>query len=381
MPVRAYERLGGEVMSRALERRRSLTREQRLGSLLSETMARDVRPEDMLDPVEVMREVLTGEEGAVSRSTMRAGDLRGNGQSDILSGATTIRRTENVQVQRNRVPGSRDGDEGSIITEASHIAGEVEGTVLGESRNKAREEASANRIAEWAKSHGIWNGDIESSFDADYGKDKEHKNTDGGESIVWFDNNRGVAIKAIGLDFYGSPKLALERIELHNRYFPETPLRLVGFGEVRDTFDSNGEIEYYARPFNIIVEQSKVDTSRKELSNDEIRRRLELKEFKFLKDRGESGIDMETPDGRAIVSDLHGTNVYDAGGDNVNVIDCDIRSKFASDESLRQNQSPSGMQKSASVQYPDAGAEIKAAPDISFSSASLWRAKRQAKGY
>ena len=29
---------------------------------------------------------------------------------------------------------------------------------------------------------------------------------------------------------------------------------------------------------------------------------------------------------------------------------------------------PQGVQKSASVQYPDAGAEIKAAPDISFSS-------------
>ena len=58
----AYERIGGEVMSRALERRRGLTMEQRLGSLLGEEMAREVKPEDMLDPVEIMYENLHPEE-------------------------------------------------------------------------------------------------------------------------------------------------------------------------------------------------------------------------------------------------------------------------------------------------------------------------------
>ena len=54
----------------------------------------------------------------------------------------------------------------------------------------------------------------------------------GGEAVVWFDRKRSVAVKAIGLDYYGSPTLALERVELHNKYFPDTKLSLVGFGEI-----------------------------------------------------------------------------------------------------------------------------------------------------
>lgn len=54
----------------------------------------------------------------------------------------------------------------------------------------------------------------------------------------------------------------------------------------------------------IVVEQPLIDSTR-ELTKGEIRSRLEAQGFKFLKDRGNSGLDMETPDGKAIVSDLH----------------------------------------------------------------------------
>lgn len=51
----AYYRLSGEVMSRALEARRRLTHEERLGSLLQDTMDLDVKAEDRLNLLE-MRE-------------------------------------------------------------------------------------------------------------------------------------------------------------------------------------------------------------------------------------------------------------------------------------------------------------------------------------
>ena len=70
----------------------------------------------------------------------------------------------------------------------------------------------------------------------------------------------------------------------------------------------NGEVELYGRPFSLVAEQPLIDTVR-ELTKAEIRSRLETQGFKFIKDRGDAGLDMKTPGGKAIVSDLHERNV------------------------------------------------------------------------
>jgi hypothetical protein len=204
----------------------------------------------------------------------------------------------------------------------------VEGEVRESTRDRAKEREATAKLVAYANEHGLWNGDIEGAFDAKYGTGDGKKNTEGGEAIVWFDRARGVAVKAIGLDYYGSPTLALDRIALHNRYFPSVPLSLVGFGEVKDIFDAKGELELRGRLFNTIVEQPIVDRTR-ELTRSEIRSALEALGFRPVRDRRVLGSDMETPDGKAIVSDLHEQNVFGLPEGSIAVIDCDIRARDA----------------------------------------------------
>ena len=270
------------------------------------------------------------------------GDLTSAPEYDIISPENSHKEGEkDVQSQGDNVPEQADRDEmggeqsqgvrpHSILAAASAIGRGVEGRVQESTRVRDKEAESAARITEYAKENGIWRDDIEKDFDSIYGTKDTQKNTEGGESIVWFDKNRGVVVKAIGLDYYGSPTLALERVELHNKYFPHAPLNVVGFGEVKDTYGADGDIAQYGRPFNIIAEQPLIDTTT-ELTKDEIRDRLESMGFKVVGDNGDAGWDMETPDGLAIVSDLHERNVFGTRDGSVAVIDCDIRKRTKED--------------------------------------------------
>ena len=71
---------------------------------------------------------------------------------------------------------------------------------------------------------------------------------EGGEAHV-FQHGYNL-IKAIGLDYYIQPILALDRISLHNAFFPETRLSVVGFGRFSDG------------TFHVIVEQKIIDSAR-----------------------------------------------------------------------------------------------------------------------
>ena len=242
-----------------------------------------------------------------------------------------------LQAQRDRLPGqgNRDGLGGeqpegggthSLLAGASAIGRGVEDRVPESTRVRDKAAESQARRTDYAKKNGAWDGEVEKTLDARYGTDEGQKNTDGGEAVVWFDRKRCVAVKATGLDYCGSPTLALERVELHNKYFPDTRLSLVGFGEIPDMVGKNGEVELYGRLFNLVAEQPIVDSAQ-ELTKAEIRSRLEAQGFKFLKDRGDAGLDKEPPDGKAVVADLHERNVFGTKGDGVAVIDCDIRYK------------------------------------------------------
>ena len=51
---------------------------------------------------------------------------------------------------------------------------------------------------------------------------------EGGEAKVY--DHGSTLIKSIGLDYFILPIFALDRIALHNTYFPETRLTVLGFG-------------------------------------------------------------------------------------------------------------------------------------------------------
>ena len=70
---------------------------------------------------------------------------------------------------------------------------------------------------------------------------------EGGEAIVY--DHGSTLIKSIGLDYFIQPIFALDRVSLHNAYFPETAMKVLGFGRTAE-----GD-------FKVIVEQPFIEGS------------------------------------------------------------------------------------------------------------------------
>lgn len=100
--------------------------------------------------------------------------------------------------------------------------------------------------------------------------------------------------------------LALDRISLHNAYFPETRLTVLGFGK-----DSNND-------FKIIVEQAFIKGER--ISDEEIAEYMKKMGFKLYNPRNWTFATSEI-----YLSDIHDENVIRSQSGNIFVIDCDIR--------------------------------------------------------
>ncbi len=127
---------------------------------------------------------------------------------------------------------------------------------------------------------------------------------EGGEAIVY--DHGATLIKAIGLDYFIQPILALDRISLHNTYFPETALKVLGFGRTAD-----GD-------FKIVAEQPFIEGT--QMSDEEIALFAEHIGFKLI---NPSNWTFATPE--IYLSDLHDENVIRSKEGNVFVVDCDIR--------------------------------------------------------
>ena len=128
---------------------------------------------------------------------------------------------------------------------------------------------------------------------------------EGGEAKVY--DHGATLIKSIGLDYFIQPVLALDRIALHNAYFPETRLTVLGFGR-----DNRGE-------FKIIAEQPFIDGQ--PVSDADIADYMRLMGFEL---KNASNWTYATPD--IYLSDMHDENVIRSNRTNtLFVVDCDIR--------------------------------------------------------
>lgn len=127
---------------------------------------------------------------------------------------------------------------------------------------------------------------------------------EGGEAVVY--DHGATLIKSIGLDYFIQPIFALDRITLHNTYFPETCLNVIGFG--RDQHDD----------FKIIAEQPFI----KGMPVDEavIAEHLRQMGFELKNPRNWT---YATPE--IYLSDMHDENVISSASRTIFVIDCDIR--------------------------------------------------------
>ena len=167
-------------------------------------------------------------------------------------------------------------------------------------RERECAQTQATRIEQWAKIVGCWMDDVDTQLPSLLGEQV----AEGGEAHVYYKGN--TLVKSIGLDYYILPELALDRISLHNAYFPETRLKVLGFGRT-----SEGA-------FQIIVEQAHIQGM--QMADEEIQEFAQRMGFELRNPRNWT---YTTPE--IYLSDLHDENVIKSANGNVFVIDCDIR--------------------------------------------------------
>lgn len=158
----------------------------------------------------------------------------------------------------------------------------------------------ASLIESWARKTGIWLDDIDTSISTNLGD----MIAEGGEAKVY--DNGASLLKTIGLDYFILPIHALDRVSLHNAYFPETRLEVIGFGR-----DNLGE-------FKILVSQPFIVGNK--VSDDEIREFMAKMGFELRNPRNWT---YSTPE--IYLSDMHDENVIRSSSGAMFVIDCDIR--------------------------------------------------------
>ena len=156
-------------------------------------------------------------------------------------------------------------------------------------------------IEQWAKAVGLWMECVEETLPQSLGE----QIAEGGEAVVY--DHGSTLIKSIGLDYFVQPIFALDRISLHNTYFPETRLTVLGFG--RNKRDE----------FKIIAEQPFIDGQ--PVNDEEIAYYMQKMGFELKNPRNWT---YATPD--IYLSDMHDENVIRSNkSDTFFVVDCDIR--------------------------------------------------------
>ena len=167
-------------------------------------------------------------------------------------------------------------------------------------RQCKRGEAQALTIERWAKVSGCWIDNVEDSLTQFMGT----QIAEGGEAHVY--DHGSTLVKSIGLDYYIEPILALDRISLHNAFFPETKLIVLGFGRDQES------------QFRIIAEQQFIEGSR--MTDDEIAEFMQRMGFQLINPRNWT---YATPE--IYLRDMHDENVIRTTLGSVAVVDCDIR--------------------------------------------------------
>ena len=158
----------------------------------------------------------------------------------------------------------------------------------------------AECIEQWARHTGCWTECVDKTLTHALGE----KIAEGGEAKVY--DHGSMLVKTIGLDYFVQPILALDRISLHNAYFPETRLIVLGFGRTEE-----GE-------FKIVAEQPFVEG--KHVEDSKIVDYMHRMGFELCNPRNWT---YATPD--IYLSDMHDENVLQTVNGTIVVVDCDIR--------------------------------------------------------
>ena len=189
----------------------------------------------------------------------------------------------------------------SLLAGAEDCADSDAAQALSDFQRECQRGAKQEAVIEkWAKAVSCWMERVDDSLQRSFGEEI----AEGGEARVY--DHGATLIKSIGLDYFIQPIFALDRIALHNAYFPETRLVVLGFGR-----DSQGE-------FKIICEQPFIGGSH--VSDEEIADYMQRMGFELKNPRNWT---YATPD--IYLSDMHDENVIRSETGAICVVDCDIR--------------------------------------------------------
>ena len=219
----------------------------------------------------------------------------------FISGRLVYKRFSQAE-QRGCSAGGATNVIATILAGAENTSDTDASSTLSDYQRECKQGAQQEiRIEKWAKSVGCWTDQLESSLSNVLGE----QIAEGGEANVY--DHGSTLIKSIGLDYFIQPILALDRIALHNTYFPETCLTVLGFGR-----DSNGD-------FKILVEQPFIEGTH--VSDEEIAEYMHKMGFELKNPRNWT---YATPD--VYLSDMHDENVIRSKkSDVIFVVDCDMR--------------------------------------------------------
>jgi hypothetical protein len=240
----------------------------------------ETKPTESIAPTALKEENLEGSKKEISKFE----ETKQNA-NDIITGKKVFERFS-PQEQRGLAEGGANHVEASILLAENERTGNKDNST----------EAQENRVESYAKDKGIWTDNTTKSLTEKYGEPI----ASGEEAIVWADPKNGKVIKTQDTFQYENLQQKLDGITLHNTYFPEASIKVLGFGR-----NAKGE-------FQVIVEQPFIQGEK--LTQQEIKTFLEKTGFK----EDENG---HFSNGETIIEDVHTGNAIKTPQGNIVVID------------------------------------------------------------
>ena len=221
--------------------------------------------------------------------------------TDIENGKVTYQRFPQ-EASRGMYQGGRANAAASLLLRGSESTSSKNPRTLSEryERDKREQPVQERIIEAWAKATGIWHDNL----DTIQGKNQI---AEGGEAKVFYNSGEKSVTKSLSTEYFITPQFALDRITLHNTLFPDSALKVIGFGR-----NSKGE-------FQFLVEQpfiQGVPATQKEIDDF-------INKIGFTKSSRDKGHTFTNEN--LYLSDLHDENVIKTPKGNLVVIDADLR--------------------------------------------------------
>ena len=166
--------------------------------------------------------------------------------NDIENGRKHFKRFP-AQAERNSDDGSRRATKASVIVRGETDTSSTQQRLTKLQRRKRDESVSPRQeqiIELWAKAEGIWFDNL-----SDVVMGQRLLANHSSEAVVY--DNGLTLTKIISLNHFHNPQFAIDRVILHNMFFPSTRITILGFG--RDEYDKFGQCDH--SKFRIIAEQ------------------------------------------------------------------------------------------------------------------------------